>query len=89
MDAYRTQSKDTDPSVERLIVQHLRALTPQQKIAMIRRACRAAETWTRAGLRQRYPDADEHELRRRAGALRLGAEIVREVYGWEPEENAR
>ncbi len=89
MSGYRTQSRDTDARIERLLIEHLRSLSAVEKVALVRAACKAAETWTRAGLRLRHPDADEAELRLRAGAQRLGPEVVREVYGFEPDENPR
>ena len=89
MSTYRTQSRDTDPEIERIQFEHLRSLSSVEKIAMVRAACRAAETWTRAGLRLRHPDADDTELWLRAAALRLGSEVVRELYGFDPDEKPR
>lgn len=37
-----------------------------------------------AGLRRRYPDASEHEIRRRLADLLLGEELAKRVYG-EPD----
>jgi len=86
---YRPQSDDTDPKVDRMIFEHLRTLTPLQRAERITEACRAAEQCTIAGLRLRYPDADEAELRFRAGALRLGEELVLRAYGWDMAEKGR
>ena len=36
-------------------------------------------------VRKDYPQADEREVFRRATALRLGAETVQIVYGWNPD----
>ena len=38
-----------------------------------------------AGLRRRYPQAGEDELRRRFAALVLDRDTVMRVYGWDPE----
>ena len=81
MSAYRTQSADTDPRIEAMLFERLRRLSPVDKVAMIRQACRAAETWKRAGLRHQDPDASEEDLRIRAGVLRLGPELVSRVFG--------
>jgi len=40
---------------------------------------------TMADLRRCYPNADEHELRRRFAARILSPEEVVAAYGWEPE----
>ena len=37
-----------------------------------------------AGLRSRYPQADEAELRRKLAGLLLGEELARKVYGDPP-----
>ena len=39
------------------------------------------------GVRQRYPSADEHEVRMRAAALRLDRQTMIKVYGWDPAEH--
>lgn len=81
MSASSPLSRDTSRAAERFLLDRLRALSPAQKVALVRRACRATETWKRAGLRLQFPDASEEELRRRAGALRLGPELARAVLG--------
>jgi hypothetical protein len=35
-----------------------------------------------AGLRERFPEADERELLLRLAVLRLGADLVWRAYGW-------
>jgi hypothetical protein len=38
-----------------------------------------------AGLRERFPNASESELRRRLATLLLGPELAAKVYGPEPD----
>lgn len=45
------------------------------------RMTQAAVRLSIAGLRLRFPDASEAELERRAGALRVGPDLMRRVFG--------
>ena len=38
-----------------------------------------------AGIRQRYPEASEEEVRRRLAAVLFDRETVIKVFGWDPE----
>ena len=86
MDDYRPQSRDTDPAVEAVLLEGLRRLSSVEKAAQISAMFRAGERLSIAGLRERYPEADERELRFRAGALRLGNEVMKRVFGWDMDE---
>ena len=84
--SYVPQSSDTVEAVDRAMFDGIRKMTPLQRLQIASRASRALHRLSVAGLRQRYPDASEEELFRRAGALRLGREFVLKVYG--PEAKA-
>ncbi len=45
----------------------------------------AARKFALAGLRERFPNADPEELRRRLATLCLGSELATKVYGPEPD----
>ena len=45
------------------------------------RATQALHRVSVGGLRLRFPEADDEELERRAGALRVGADLMRRVFG--------
>lgn len=81
MGPYRTQSRDTHPGAEEVLLSRLRGLSVHEKISLIRRACRAAEQWSLAGLRVRNPGVDEARLRVLAGQQRLGPALTRRAYG--------
>ena len=79
-------SPDTDPKTEKVWLEMLRAAPPAKKCAMITALHQAAEELALAGLRRRYPHADERELKLRLGALRLGRETMIRVFHWDPEK---
>lgn len=77
-------SRDTTPEARAELVRVVRSLTPEAKILQVAALIRAAREFAMAGLRARHPLASPEELRRRFAALVLDADLVREVYGWDP-----
>jgi hypothetical protein len=51
------------------------------QVASLNELC---ERLSEAGVRARYPTAGEGEFRLRVLALRLGRELMIDVYGWDP-----
>jgi hypothetical protein len=82
---------DTTPEAWRIFLELQRQMPPEEKL---RRAFELSATVRRAaeaGLRERYPDADDREIFLRLARLILGAELCERVYGkvaW-PDERAR
>lgn len=74
-------SSDTHPKMEALQIQLWRQATPQHKMEMLAQLNASAKTLALAGLRSRYPQAGESELRRRLAGLLLGEELACKVYG--------
>lgn len=72
---------DTHPKMEALQIQLLRQATPARKMEMLAQLNASARTLAFMGLRLRYPQAGEAELRRRLAGLLLGEELARKVYG--------
>ncbi len=85
MSTYRPQSEDCSEAMDRLVFEKVRAMTPLQRLEAASAAFRAAERLLLAGLREQYPDASEEELRRRAGARRLGREETLRWFGSQAE----
>lgn len=84
-DGYVTQSPDTDREAERVQIERLREMSYAERFALLESLVRMADELSRAGIRIRHPAADEREVGLRAAALRLDAETMRAVYGWDPE----
>jgi len=82
----RTQSPDTAPEIEEMVMERYRQMTPQEKIAIIQGLNRTAMLMALAGIRMRHgPDLSERELQLRLAALWLDRETMIKVYGWDPE----
>jgi hypothetical protein len=72
---------DTHPKVEALQIKMWRQASPTRKMHMLAQLNASARILALTGLRSRYPNATETELRRRLADLLLGEELARKVYG--------
>ena len=72
---------DTHPTIESMQIQFWRQATPTQKMQMLARLNASAHAVALSGLRTRFPEATQGELRRRLAGLLLGEELAGKVYG--------
>lgn len=72
---------DTDPKIEQMQIELWRQASPTRKMHMLAQLNASVRILALAGLRSRYPNATETELRRRLADLLLGEELARKVYG--------
>jgi hypothetical protein len=82
MSTYRTQARDTSLEAERILIGRYRSMSPAEKIGIVRDLSRTSQELALAGIRRRYPDANDHELRMRLASTRLPASVMRQVFGW-------
>lgn len=83
---YQTQSRDTKPKIERMLMDAYRKMTPAEKMARVAQLSQACTDLALAGIRDRYPNADENEVRLRLGALRIDRALMIKAFGWDPEK---
>ena len=74
-------SADTHPKMEALQIELWRQASPTRKMEMMAQLNASVRLLAAAGLRARYPNAGEAELRRRLADLLLGEDLARKVYG--------
>ena len=67
--------------MEALQIQLWRQASPTRKMQMLAQLNSSARTLALTGLRSRYPQASEAELRRRLAGLLLGEELAGKLYG--------
>ncbi len=79
---------DTQPEIEAYQLQLFRQAPPWQKVHMLGQMYETMKHLSLQGLRQRYPHADEAELRRRLADLLLGPALAEQVYGALIEESS-
>ena len=72
---------DTSPEVWELYLELQRRMSPAEKIARAFEWSEVVRRFAEAGLRERYPHADEHEILLRYARMTLGRELFRKAYG--------
>ena len=72
---------DTHYEIEDLQIKLLREVPTWRKMEMLVSLNASAQQLARAGLRKRFPQADESEISRRMADLLLGEETGKKVYG--------
>jgi hypothetical protein len=82
----KTQSSDTSPEAERVLVELLRRAPAWRRLQLADRMSATVRQLSLAGLRARHPRASEAELRRRFADLYLGRELAAKVYGSPPAD---
>lgn len=85
----RPFSSDTDPAAHEVYVRLLRSKTVPERIRMTARIAAAADRMALARLRRQYPDDTPRQQRLRLQALKYGDELMRRVFGWDPEVEGR
>ena len=77
---------DTDPAAHRLMIELARKTPIWKKFAQVVATTETCRAFARAGIRQRYPNAGEDEVRRRLAAVVLDRRYVIKAYGWDPKD---
>ena len=72
---------DASPEIERIQMEHVRAMPPWRKMELLGEMNRAVRDLAMTGLRQRYPDDTLEQRKRRLADLLLGPEMAERVYG--------
>lgn len=81
----RSAVLDTDPDVERVLIEMTRAMPDWKRFRQIAALSEGCRRLALVGLRSRYPNASEEELRKRFAAIVLDRDTVIKMFGWDPE----
>ena len=79
----KTQSIDTSPEIERIIVAGHRKMTAAQKFGYVAEMFTALEAMAAAETRSRHPDDTEKEIRLRVASRRIAPELMKKAFGWD------
>jgi hypothetical protein len=82
-----TYDADTASEAMERWVDLLRKMTPGQKIATVFELTRFSREMAAAGVRSRYPAADEREVFLRVAAQALSRDEMIRAYQWDPQEH--
>ena len=81
----RTQSPDTHPDAEAVLIQGYRRMSVAEKLRCMEDLVRFASGLQRADIRRRHPRADEREVALRLASRWLEPELMRLAFGWDPD----
>jgi hypothetical protein len=84
----RPLSSDTTPEAQQMQFELLRRTPAWKRFALTCELIQATRNLMLAGLRRRFPQVSEEELRRRLIARLLTRDEVIRAYGFDPEEEA-
>lgn len=73
--------RDTSPEAWKLYLDLVRKMTPSEKLRRTLEFSDSVRRLAMAGMRQRYPNADEREIFLRVAQVVLGRELFRKVHG--------
>lgn len=82
-------SRDTSPDVQQVLFEMLRNASVSKKLSLTFDLIQATRLLVLAGLRDRYPMADEASLRRKLVSKLLSREDVIKAYGFDPHAEAQ
>ena len=76
---------DTDPAFKQMYYQRLSTMSAGEKIQRMSALSEMATCFVLGGIKERYPAADEQELKVRYAAIICGREFVMKHFQWDPE----
>lgn len=85
----RIGMQDTDAETRKVMNDLARATPVWKKFAQVSATTEGCLALARAGIKRRYPNAADKEIRLRLAAITLGRETVKEVYGWAPDKEVK
>lgn len=74
----RTQSPDTSPEAERVLIELLRAAPPWRRLQLASQMSQTARSLALSGLSLRHPGATSEEFRHLTVELVLGPELLKQ-----------
>lgn len=75
--------RDTSPEAWKVYIDLYRSVPPAEKIRRAMSMTQTGHLLAEAGLRRRFPDADDREIFLRRVQLTLGKDLFRKAYGAE------
>ncbi|KFA87761.1 hypothetical protein Q664_45615 [Archangium violaceum Cb vi76] len=76
--------QDTDPGQRERYFELLRALSPAERLRKAADLTQTVRWMAEVGIRQRFPQADETEVRVRLAERLYGREVARRLFGEHP-----
>lgn len=75
----RCFGEDTRPEIEAMLLERIRQMTPEEKLARVDDLTTAARTLAAAKIREEHPELDDREVTLRVAERLYGRELVAKV----------
>jgi hypothetical protein len=82
----RPISPDTDPEAEKILIEGYRRMPASLKLQRVRELTQLVQTLALTDIRRRYPNASPRECELRLASRWLDADLMRKVFGWDPDK---
>ena len=87
VNAHGTQSSDTAVGAENRQFAIWRGMSDEEKLRLLGELCDSVRYLAEIGLRDRYPDASDREIRMRLFSTWLDRQTMIRCYDWDPLEH--
>jgi len=77
---------DTSPQIQKVLIEGYRKMSPQQKMQRVNELTKSIQQLALARIQKQYPNATEREQKLRLASLWLDGELMKKVFGWDPQE---
>lgn len=77
--------EDTSPDAEAFLIEGLRKMSPADKLEQVRQLSLSVQQIALLRIREEYPHESPEQWRLRLASLWLDRDVMREVFGWDPE----
>ena len=81
----KSLSRDTSPEIQKIFFEMLRDVPASKKLSLTFDLIQTTRLFVFSGLRSRFPEASETELRRRLVSKLLHRDDVIKAYGFDPD----
>ncbi|HEY3414422.1 MAG TPA: hypothetical protein VGM51_15395 [Armatimonadota bacterium] len=81
----RTQSRDTHPEIERLLIEGYRRMSAAEKMRCVQQLNFTVWELAASSVRKMHPGADEREVALRVASRTIPADLMRKAFSWDPE----
>jgi hypothetical protein len=81
----KTQSPDTPPEIEKIMIEGYRKMSAAKKLRIMQDLIQTAYLLALGDVRRKHPGAEPRELMLRLASRRVEPELMRKAFGWDPD----
>jgi hypothetical protein len=74
---------DTHPKIEKMLIEGYRKMSSQEKMQRICQLNQFAYNLVLSSVKEKYPNASEHEIKMRVASRSISPELMLKAFGWD------